>query len=81
MFATVRIQTPLEDVDALRKLASQSGRMVLTGGGQGRPQREFLVVPERAVVDTGSKKVVYVERDAGPLRRRRGRTGARGTTT
>jgi Cu(I)/Ag(I) efflux system membrane fusion protein len=26
---------------------------------------EFLVVPERAVIDTGSKKVVYVEREPG----------------
>ena len=29
------------------------------------PQHEFLTVPERAVVDTGSKKVVYVEREPG----------------
>ena len=65
MFATVRIQTPLEDVDSLRKLASQSGRIVLAGGAGGRSQREFLVVPERAVVDTGAKKVVYVERTPG----------------
>jgi Cu(I)/Ag(I) efflux system membrane fusion protein len=28
-------------------------------------RHEFLVVPERAVVDTGSKKVVYVEREPG----------------
>ena len=29
------------------------------------PPSEFLTVPERAVVDTGSKKVVYVEREPG----------------
>ncbi len=28
-------------------------------------RHEFLVVPERAVIDTGSKKVVYVERQPG----------------
>ena len=32
-----------------------------------RPRRgdEFLVVPERAVIDTGAKKIVYVEREPG----------------
>jgi hypothetical protein len=34
-------------------------------GANSPPQFEFLCVPERAVVDTGSKKVVYVERGAG----------------
>ena len=29
------------------------------------PRYEFLTVPERAVVDTGSKKVVYVQREPG----------------
>jgi membrane fusion protein, copper/silver efflux system len=29
------------------------------------PRDEFLCVPERAVIDTGSKKVVYVEREPG----------------
>jgi Cu(I)/Ag(I) efflux system membrane fusion protein len=29
------------------------------------PQYEFLTVPERAVVDSGTKKVVYVEREPG----------------
>ena len=34
-------------------------------GDNAPSQHEFLVVPERAVVDTGSKKVVYVEREPG----------------
>ena len=29
------------------------------------PRYEFLGVPERAVIDTGSKKIVYVEREPG----------------
>ena len=29
------------------------------------PQHEFLCVPEQAVIDTGSKKIVYVERQPG----------------
>jgi membrane fusion protein, copper/silver efflux system len=33
--------------------------------GEGTEQYEFLTVPERAVVDTGEKKVVYVEREPG----------------
>ena len=39
-------------------------------GGRGesiaaKPQPEFLVVPEQAVVDTGAKKIVFVQRQAG----------------
>jgi Cu(I)/Ag(I) efflux system membrane fusion protein len=33
--------------------------------GTGASHYEFLAVPERAVIDTGSKKVVYVEREPG----------------
>jgi hypothetical protein len=67
MFATVRINTPLESIEPFKHLAAKSGRVVLTAmGGDGAPsQQEFLTVPERAVVDTGSKKVVYVEREPG----------------
>jgi Cu(I)/Ag(I) efflux system membrane fusion protein len=52
MFATVTINTPLEGIEPFKTLATHNGR-------------EFLTVPERAVVDTGSKKVVYVERQPG----------------
>jgi len=45
MFATARIDAPLEAVSPSRT--------------------ELPVVPERAVVDTGVKKIVYVEREPG----------------
>lgn len=67
MFARVRINTPLESIEPFKSVAGKSGRVVLTGsdGANTLPQYEFLCVPERAVVDTGSKKVVYVEREPG----------------
>jgi len=67
MFATVRINTPLESIEPYKSIAATSGRVVLTGLGEANapPQYEFLCVPERAVIDTGSKKVVYVEREPG----------------
>ena len=38
----------------------------LTPGGPGRPTiEEWLSVPERAVVDTGTQQIVYVERKPG----------------
>lgn len=67
MFATVRINTPLESIEPYKSVAAKAGRVMLTGfgGADAPPQYEFLCVPERAVVDTGSKKVVYVEREPG----------------
>jgi Cu(I)/Ag(I) efflux system membrane fusion protein len=67
MFATVRINTPLESIEPYKTLAAKSARVVLAGtsAADAPPHYEFLVVPERAVVDTGSKKVVYVERQPG----------------
>jgi Cu(I)/Ag(I) efflux system membrane fusion protein len=93
MFATVRINTPLEGIEPYKSMAAKAGRVVLTGlsgkkgispisrngpegasqkldlspfsSENGPPQYEFLCVPERAVIDTGSKKVVYVEREPG----------------
>lgn len=67
MFAAVRINTPLEGIAPFKDLAVKSGRVVLAGmkGAKAPAQYEFLTVPERAVVDTGTKKVVYVEREAG----------------
>jgi Cu(I)/Ag(I) efflux system membrane fusion protein len=67
MFATVRINTPLESIEPYKTLAAKSARVILAGtsAADAPPQYEFLVVPERAVVDTGSKKVVYVERQPG----------------
>jgi membrane fusion protein, copper/silver efflux system len=67
MFATVRINTPLESIEPFRSVATKSGRVTLASasGENAQPQYEFPVVPERAVIDTGAKKVVYVEREPG----------------
>ncbi len=89
MFATVRINTPLESIEPFKSAAQsrpsspgerarvrvasherQSPQRGPLPKGEGTDpstpsQREFLTVPERAVVDTGSKKVVYVEREPG----------------
>jgi len=46
MFATVRIDTPLDGAEQFK-----SGRV--------------LAVPERSVVDTGTRQIVYVEREPG----------------
>ena len=67
MFATVCINTPLESIEPYKSVAVQRGRIVPVGlsGAKTPPQYEFLCVPERAVIDTGSKKVVYIEREPG----------------
>ena len=67
MFATVRIDTPLESIEPYRTAAAKGGPVRLSGQGSADAPatHEFLVVPERAVVDYGAKKVVYVEREAG----------------
>ena len=50
MFATVRINTPLSEIEPFATLAKEG---------------EVLAVSERAVVDTGAKKIVYVQREEG----------------
>jgi Cu(I)/Ag(I) efflux system membrane fusion protein len=67
MFATVQINTPLESIEPFKSLVKKTGRVAFGGpsGEHARPRHEFLCVPERAVVDTGSKKIVYVEREPG----------------
>lgn len=67
MFATVRINTPLESIEPYKSLAAKRSPVALaTSAGRGDPPRpEFLCVPERAVIDTGSQKIVYVEREPG----------------
>ena len=67
MFANVRINTPLESIEPYKTVAAEHGRMVPVSlsAANAPPQYEFLCVPERAIVDTGSKKVVYVEREPG----------------
>ncbi|MCY2987833.1 MAG: efflux RND transporter periplasmic adaptor subunit [Planctomycetota bacterium] len=67
MFATVRINTPLESIEPYKSVAAERSRVTRVGlsSADTAPRSEFLVVPERAVIDTGSKKVVYVEREPG----------------
>jgi Cu(I)/Ag(I) efflux system membrane fusion protein len=81
MFATVNINTPLESVETFKDLAAANHSLLLrdkatvqtvsqvkegdSAASEQPSQYEFLTVPERAVVDTGSKKVVYVEREPG----------------
>jgi Cu(I)/Ag(I) efflux system membrane fusion protein len=67
MFAAVRINTPLESIEPYKTAAVKSARIVMASQNKAQepPAYEFLVVPERAVIDTGVKKVVYVEREPG----------------
>ena len=67
MFASVKISTPLETVEPYKTLAAKSARLILVSqkDGTAQPQQEFLVVPQQAVVDTGAKKIVYVQRNEG----------------
>jgi membrane fusion protein, copper/silver efflux system len=51
MFATVRIKIPLSEVEPFKTLTAKPG--------------EVLAVPEPSVIDTGTKKIVYVEREPG----------------
>jgi multidrug efflux pump subunit AcrA (membrane-fusion protein) len=57
MFATVRIKTPLSDIEPFRTLMAQ-GQLSGKAG-------EVLAVPEESVIDTGTKKIVYVESEPG----------------
>jgi membrane fusion protein, copper/silver efflux system len=52
MFATVHLSTPMRDIEPFKSQKSPSPDGV-------------LAVPERAVIDTGVKQVVYVEREPG----------------
>lgn len=77
MFATVRIETPLSQIEPFRSVLARaqsakpaSGESALpfrlAPGGPGQPTiEEWLSVPERAVVDTGTQQIVYVERKPG----------------
>jgi len=67
MFANVLINTPLESIERYKTVAAERARIINAGGStaDAAPKYEFLTVPERAIVDTGSKKIVYVEREPG----------------
>ncbi len=68
MFATVRIKTPIAELEPWKNALPDSG--IVSSGA-------VLAVPERAVIDTGSKKVVYVEREPGVFEAARVELGAR----
>ena len=59
MFATVRIETPLNQGTVPIFV---SGKMRLSPLAHGK---DILAVPERAVIDTGDKQIVYIERSPG----------------
>jgi Cu(I)/Ag(I) efflux system membrane fusion protein len=62
MYAEVTIDTPLETIEPYKSVALK---------------HEFLVVPESAVIDTGAKKIVYVERSPGQYEGREVELGPR----
>ncbi len=67
MYAAVTINTPLETIEPYKTLAAKSARVIMVSqkDGAALPQEQFLVVPEQAVVDTGARKIVYVQRQEG----------------
>jgi Cu(I)/Ag(I) efflux system membrane fusion protein len=71
MFATVRIKTPLGQIEPFRSLLARQDHAAaaLLRHLKTKPDEpeidELLAVPERAVVDTGTKQIVYVERRPG----------------
>ena len=57
MFATVEIEAPLSEIEPTKsQLATPSKQ------DEGK---KILAVPEQSVIDTGTKQVVYVEREPG----------------
>jgi Cu(I)/Ag(I) efflux system membrane fusion protein len=66
MYANVRISIPLKEIEPFKTLIAKAPaslfRQVALGGDAAS---EVPVVPESAVVDTGTKKIVYVEREPG----------------
>ncbi len=65
MYATVRIDTPLDALPEVRQAMQKRPQIVQVSNGGENPHPWVLAVPERAVVDTGAKQIVYVEREPG----------------
>jgi Cu(I)/Ag(I) efflux system membrane fusion protein len=69
MFATVRLETPLDELEPFKSLAKHPPLHTIgTGSASAQPAPgpgQVLAVPERAVIDTGAKQIVYVEREPG----------------
>ncbi len=74
MYAEVTIEAPMESVEPYKTLAHFSPRP--PGEGQG-VRAEFIAVPESAVIDTGEKKIVYVQRGEGQFEGREVELGPR----
>ena len=70
MFATVRIAIALGEMEPFRTAIKESApRVIPTAAAHATAPAsatdEVLAVPERAVIDTGSKQIVYVQREPG----------------
>ena len=76
MYAEVRIDTPLETIEPYKTLAEKL-RLTPTPSHGAAMRPAFLVVPESAVIDTGEKKIVYVERAEGQYEGREVELGPR----
>jgi Cu(I)/Ag(I) efflux system membrane fusion protein len=60
MYVTVQLETPIAEIEPFRS------RLKTTVAAQtAREPGGVLAVPERAVVDTGDRQIVYVEREPG----------------
>ncbi len=65
MYATVRIHVPLDEIEPFKSRAAKDATLRMATAADGRQVEEALAVPERAVIDTGAKQIVYVERRPG----------------
>ena len=65
MYATVRIHMPLGEIEPFKSLGAKDAKLRIATAADGRRVEEALAVPERAVIDTGAKQIVYIERQPG----------------
>jgi len=72
MYATVRIETPLEEIEPFKSLAAEARRAEKASSVQpisaavySAARGQVLAVPEAAVVDTGTQQIVYAQREPG----------------
>ncbi|MBI3818711.1 MAG: efflux RND transporter periplasmic adaptor subunit [Planctomycetes bacterium] len=74
MFVTVSLQMPVE---GRRPAASQTQPASRPAGAQPARGTEVLAVPASAVIDTGARTIVYIEREPGVYEARQIAVGAR----
>jgi hypothetical protein len=66
MYASVRISIPLKEIEPFKSLIAKASHSPFRHVALGdEASGEVPAVPESAVVDTGVKKIVYVERQPG----------------